>query len=64
MPWSFEDEILDDMTEEQVRRIPQGCEHSVAWCIWHIACIEDVTMNLLVADRPQVLRRGHWLERR
>jgi hypothetical protein len=62
-PWSFEDEILNDMTEEQIRRIPRNCEHSVAWCIWHIARIEDVTMNLLVAGSPQVLHRGSWLER-
>ena len=46
--WSFEDAILDDMTEEQIRRIPKNREHSVAWCIWHLARIEDVTMNLLV----------------
>jgi hypothetical protein len=62
-PWSFEDAILNDMTEEQIRRIPQNCEHSVAWCIWHIARIEDVAMNLLVAGRPQILHRDNWLER-
>jgi hypothetical protein len=62
-PWSFEDEILNDMTEGQMRRIPRNCEHSVAWCIWHMARIEDVTMNLLVAGGPQVLTRESWLER-
>jgi hypothetical protein len=30
--WSFEDEILNDMTEEGMRRFPRNCEHSVAWC--------------------------------
>ena len=59
--WSFEDEILNDMSEEQIRRIPRNCEHSVAWCIWHIARIKDVTMNLLVASSPQVLHRENWL---
>ncbi len=61
-PWSFEDEILDDMTEEHIRRIPPNCDHSVAWSIWHIARIEDVAMNLLVAGSPQILHEGHWLE--
>jgi hypothetical protein len=61
--WSYEDEILDDMSAEQVRRIPRNCEHSVAWVIWHIARIEDVTMNLLVAGTPQLLHRDNWLER-
>jgi hypothetical protein len=61
--WSFEDEVLDDMPEEQIRRIPQNCDHSVAWNIWHIARIEDVAMNLLVAGSPQILYRDNWLER-
>jgi len=60
--WSFEDEVLNDMTAEQVRRIPQNCDHSVAWLLWHIARCEDITMNLLVAGSPQVLHRDHWLE--
>ena len=34
--WSYEDEILDDMTEAQIRRIPQNCEHSVALSLIHI----------------------------
>jgi hypothetical protein len=60
-PWSFEDEVLDDMSAGEMRRIPQGCEHSVAWLIWHMARCEDITMNLLVAGSPQVLHE-HWLE--
>jgi len=59
--WSFEDEILDDMSEEQFRRIPRNCEHSVAWAIWHTARIEDVAMNLLVAGGPQIAHRDDWL---
>lgn len=62
-PWSYEDDILNDLTEEQVRRIPHNQPHSVAWCIWHIARIEDVTMNLLVAGSPQILNQEPWLKR-
>ena len=62
-PWSFEDEILNDMPEEQVRRIPRKGGHSVAWLIWHIARCEDITMNLLVAGAPQILRQDDWLKR-
>jgi len=61
--WSFEDEVLDDMTEVQIRRIPHNREHSVAWILWHIARIEDVALNLLVAGSPQILKRDNWLER-
>jgi hypothetical protein len=61
--WSFEDRVWQDTTEEVIRCIPRGCEHSIAWCIWHITRIEDVTMNLLVAGSPQILHRDNWLER-
>ena len=60
--WSFEDVILDDLTEAQFRRIPHNCEHSIVWCIWHLARIEDVTMNLLIDDDQQVMNMGDWLK--
>ncbi|HNT73548.1 MAG TPA: DinB family protein [Anaerolineae bacterium] len=63
IPWSFEDEVLDDMTEAQIRRIPQGCDYSVAWHIWHLARIEDITMNLLLAGRLQCFVREGWQAR-
>ena len=44
-----------------MRRIPPNGEHSIAWNIWHLARIEDVAMNLLVAGSPQVLQTGAWL---
>jgi hypothetical protein len=59
--WSYEDAILNDMDEAQIRRIPHNQEHSVAWLLWHMARIEDVTMNLLIAGTPQVITQGNWL---
>ncbi len=61
--WSFEDAILDDMGEDHIRRIPANQEHSVAWCIWHIARIEDVVMNRLVAGTPQLFLKDDWAAR-
>ncbi len=60
---SLADAVLDDLTAEQWRRIPMGGEHSIAWTIWHIARIEDMTMNVLVADAQQIFREGNWLEK-
>lgn len=60
LPWSFEDELFADLTEKLVRRIPANCEHSIAWAIWHIARIEDVTMNMLVAGTPQLYLEEGW----
>jgi hypothetical protein len=60
---SFADAVWQDITDEAARCIPQNGEHSVVWVFWHIARIEDVTMNLLVAGSPQVLYQDNWLER-
>jgi hypothetical protein len=61
--WSFEDEILEDITGEQMRLIPDNCDHSIAWILWHMTRIEDVTMNRLAAGSPQVMLQEAWLER-
>jgi hypothetical protein len=60
-PWSFEDAIFAGLSEEQVRRLPQKYEHTLAWMVWHITRCEDITMNLLVAGNPQVLLQENWL---
>lgn len=60
--WSFEDEALAGLTETQMRYRPQAGMRSIVWLLWHIARIEDVTMNLLVAGRPQILDTG-WAGR-
>ncbi len=61
--WSFEDEILDGLSERQIRSTPNNFEHSIVWVIWHLTRIEDATMNLLVAGSPQVLLHEDWLGR-
>lgn len=61
--WSFEDMLLNNLNEDGFRRIPPRHEHSVAWLLWHIARIEDVTMSVLVAGKQQLFILGGWLER-
>jgi hypothetical protein len=56
---SFQDEVLGALTEAQMRAILPGGQ-SVIWKIWHATRVEDVTMNVLLADSPQVLRSGNW----
>jgi hypothetical protein len=58
--WSFEDEVLIGLDEPSIRKIPQGEEHSIAWILFHLARIEDVTVNMLVAGREQLLKREDW----
>jgi hypothetical protein len=61
--WSFADEVWEGHTEESARRVADDGEHSLAWIVWHIARIEDVTMNVLAAGNPQILLRDGWLDR-
>ena len=61
--WSFADEVLAGLNESALRHLPPGGEHSIVWILWHLARIEDVTMNLLVAGSPQVFHSAGWRER-
>jgi hypothetical protein len=58
--WSFEDEVLNHLTEDQIRCVPRGGEHSIAWILFHLARCEDITMNMLVAGTPQLFVRDGW----
>ena len=60
--WSFQDQVLSGLTDAQMRYQPTGRPHSVVWMIWHMTRCEDVTMNLLLADSPQVLHRK-WMSK-
>jgi hypothetical protein len=62
-PWSYEDLLLADLEDSDRRRVPENEEHSIAWIIWHLSRIEDVTMNMLVADRPQVFEDQGWMSK-
>jgi len=59
---SFENEILSDLSLKAWRFIPQKDNHSIAWIIWHLARVEDVTMNLLVSGSNQILHAGGWID--
>jgi len=56
--WSFEDEILKELTDDLIRQMVG--EHSIAWILLHLARIEDITMNMLVAGTDQLFTRDGW----
>ncbi|MBN1266293.1 MAG: DinB family protein [Anaerolineales bacterium] len=51
---SFADAVWQDLSPQAARCIPPGGEHSVLWCLYHLARIEDVTMSVLAAGMEQV----------
>jgi hypothetical protein len=60
---TYSDKALSGLSEADLRAIPPGCEHSIAWILWHIARIEDVTMNMLLMNKKQVFTSGKWKEK-
>ncbi len=57
---SFADEVWQDASDDIVRCVPPKFEHSIAWIIWHLARIEDMTMNGLLAGKPQIFHQEGW----
>jgi hypothetical protein len=60
---SFADEVWQDASEVTLRCVPPKFKHSIAWIIWHITRIEDMTMNGLLAERKQIFHQDDWLTR-
>lgn len=60
---TLEDALTQDIHEETIRRYPVAApdtKNSIAWHIWHITRIEDMTMNILVNNGMQVFHTGGW----
>ncbi len=59
---SLAERIFGGLTDDQLRLRPGRGLNSLAWLLWHTARTEDVTSNVVVANRPQVFDDG-WAER-
>ncbi len=60
---TFEDELWDGLDELSFRRMPTIKDATIAWNIWHLTRIEDITANILIANDIQVIAREHWLDK-
>lgn len=49
-------------TPEQLHYVPEHGSHSIAWCLWHTARIEDVIINTRIRNKPQVWNEA-WADR-
>ena len=59
---TFLDEIWENLTKEAFEVMPTVKDVTIAWNIWHITRIEDITVNILIQDAEQVLN-DEWLKR-
>jgi hypothetical protein len=51
------------LTEDQIRLRPHSRLNSIAWLLWHMARSEDMGVNRLIANRPDVLTGDGWASR-
>lgn len=48
------DDLIFDLEKQEYVIMPTKNDETIAWVLWHIARIEDITMNILVAGEPQI----------
>ena len=53
------DELLDGLKDNEYFIMPTSKDETIAWALWHIARIEDITMNILVNEKDQVFNQ-YW----
>ena len=59
---SYSDRVFAGLTDSQMRARPGGGVNSLIWLLWHMARVEDASVNLVVSDGRQVLD-GDWARR-
>ncbi|MCK9169469.1 MAG: DinB family protein [Treponema sp.] len=47
--------LFGDLSAEEASAMPEKNGETICWALWHMARIEDLTMNILVAENRQVL---------
>ncbi len=53
---------IEGLTDKQMKLCPHNL-NSIAWMLWHLTRCEDVGINRLVFDNPQVFDEVNWPER-
>ncbi len=51
---SYQDMLVNDISEMCFQNIALDSFSSIAWNLWHITRIEDAVCNILIADKPQI----------
>jgi len=59
---SIAEQVFGGLTDSQMRARPGKRLNSLVWLLWHMARVEDVGVNLIVAAGQQVLDDG-WSSR-
>lgn len=50
----------EGLSDEQLHFIPEGQSHSIAWCMWHAARIEDLFIQQIFQGKRAEFDTGEW----
>lgn len=56
------DNLLGDLSNKEYAFMPTSKDETIAWVLWHIARIEDLTMSILVACGEQLFD-DKWMQK-
>ncbi|MCL1824121.1 MAG: DinB family protein [Oscillospiraceae bacterium] len=56
------DALFEDLQLHEFKTVPSPKDETIAWAVWHLARIEDMTMNILVNQGEQIFNKK-WQER-
>jgi DinB superfamily len=57
---TLEDELWDGLNRKAFITMPTPKDTTIAWNLWHITRIEDLTVNILITDGAQVFSSDDW----
>lgn len=56
------DKLFKDLNKNEYSIMPTKKDETIAWVLWHIARIEDLTTNILIAKEEQIFNQ-EWQSR-
>ena len=59
---TYEDILWAGLSESVFRLLSGNKNNSIAWNLWHLTRIEDITANILIADSSQIINKK-WLKK-
>lgn len=54
--------LISDLKSDEYRIMPSKDDETIVWALWHITRIEDLTMNVLIADENQIFNNDWKLK--
>lgn len=60
---TYEDQLWEGLEPVVFSSQVKNTSSTIAWNLWHITRIEDITSNILIAEDSQVISSDNWLEK-